>query len=249
MIIIKSKKELEIMREAGRIVAGAHALIRRNIRVGITTEELDKLVEEYIHGHNAIPSFKGYNGFPASICTSVNEQVIHGIPGPVSLKDGDIVSVDIGAIYNGYHGDAAKTHPVGNVSPRAQQLMKVTKEAFFTGLKYARPGYRLSDISHAIQTHVEKQGYSVVKAFVGHGIGQNMHEEPQIPNFGPPGKGIRLRPGMTLAIEPMINEGTDQVVILEDRWTVVTEDRKLSAHYEHTIAITEGEPIILTKEE
>lgn len=249
MIIIKSKKELEIMREAGRIVAGAHALIRKNIRAGITTEELDKSVEEYIHEHNAIPSFKGYNGFPASICTSVNEQVIHGIPGPVTLKDGDIVSVDIGAIYNGYHGDAAKTYPVGNVSPRAQQLMKVTKESFFSGLKYARPGYRLSDISHAIQTYVEKQGYSVVKAFVGHGIGQNMHEEPQIPNFGPPGKGVRLRSGMTLAIEPMINEGTDQVVILEDRWTVVTEDRKLSAHYEHTIAITEGEPIILTKEE
>ena len=248
MIIIKSKAELEIMRMAGRIVAGAHALVARSIRVGITTMELNRLVEEYIYSHNAIPSFKGYNGFPASICTSINEQVIHGIPGPIPLKNGDIISVDIGVMYNGYHGDAARTYPVGDVHPRAQRLIEVTEEAFFAGLKYARPGCRLFDISHATGDYVEKNGYSVVKAFVGHGIGQNMHEDPQIPNYGPPGKGVRLRPGMTLAIEPMINEGTDQVVILDDGWTVVTQDGSLSAHFEHTIAITDGEPIILTEE-
>ena len=237
------------MRTAGRLVAGAHALVAENIKAGITTMELNRIVEEYIYRHNAIPSFKGYNGFPASICTSINEQVIHGIPGPIPLRNGDIVSVDIGAIYNGYHGDAAKTYPVGDVKPNAKRLIEVSEEAFYAGLKYARPGYRLSDISHAIGAYVEENGYSVVKAFVGHGIGQNMHEEPQIPNYGPPGKGVRLRPGMTLAIEPMINEGTDQVVILDDGWTVVTQDGSLSAHFEHTIAITDGDPIILTTEE
>ncbi|MCM8900366.1 type I methionyl aminopeptidase [Caldicoprobacter algeriensis] len=247
MIIIKSKKELEIMREAGKIVAGAHELVAKSIEVGMTTAQLNRLVEEYIYRHNAIPSFKGYHGFPASICTSINHQVIHGIPGPVQLQDGDIVSVDIGVMYKGYHGDAAKTYAIGNVHPRALQLIKAVEEAFYEGLKYARPGYRLSDISHAIQTFVEGKGYSVVKAFVGHGIGQNMHEDPQVPNYGPPGKGVRLRPGMTLAIEPMINEGTDQVVILDDGWTVVTQDGSLSAHYEHTIAITDGDPEILTQ--
>ncbi|MGI6189219.1 MAG: type I methionyl aminopeptidase [Clostridiales bacterium] len=248
MIIIKSRTELEIMRTAGRLVAGAHALVAENIKAGITTMELNRIVEEYIYRHNAIPSFKGYNGFPASICTSINEQVIHGIPGPIPLKNGDIISVDIGVMYNGYHGDAARTYPVGDVQPGAQRLIEVSQEAFFAGLEYARPGYRLLDISHAIGTYVEKNGYSVVKAFVGHGIGQNMHEDPQIPNYGPPGKGVRLRPGMTLAIEPMINEGTDQVVILDDGWTVVTQDGSLSAHFEHTIAITDDEPIILTEE-
>jgi len=248
MIIIKSKHELELMRIAGKIVAGAHQVVRQAIRPGITTEELDRLAEEYIRSQDAIPSFKGYYGFPASICVSVNDEVVHGIPGPVALKEGDIVSVDIGAIYKGYHGDSAKTYPVGEITPAARRLIEVTRASFYEGLKYARVGYRLSDISHAIQTFVEQNGYSVVKDYVGHGIGQKMHEDPQIPNFGPPGKGPRLRPGMTLAIEPMVNEGTDQVKTLQNNWTVVTEDGSLSAHYEHTVAITENDPILLTVE-
>lgn len=248
MIIIKSKNEIDIMREAGKIVAGALEAIRKAIAPGITTAELDKIAEDYIRSKGAIPSFKGYQGFPASICASVNAQVIHGIPGPTVLKEGDIISIDIGAIYNGYHGDAARTYPVGAVSPNALKLIKVTEESFYKGLEFAREGYRLSDISHAIQTYVEGHGYSVVKAFVGHGIGQQMHEDPQVPNFGRPGRGPRLRAGMTLAIEPMVNEGTDEVVTLDDRWTVVTKDGSLSAHYENTIAITSDEPIILTVE-
>ena len=248
MIIIKSKHELELMRIAGKIVAGAHQVVRQAIRPGITTEELDRLAEEYIRSQDAIPSFKGYYGFPASICVSVNDEVVHGIPGPVALKEGDIVSVDIGAIYKGYHGDSAKTYPVGEITPAARRLIEVTRASFYEGLKYARVGYRLSDISHAMQTVVEQNGYSVVKDYVGHGIGQKMHEDPQIPNFGPPGKGPRLRPGMTLAIEPMVNEGTDQVKTLQNNWTVVTEDGSLSAHYEHTVAITENDPILLTVE-
>lgn len=248
MIIIKSKNEIDIMREAGKIVAGALEAIRKAIAPGITTAELDKIAEDYIRSKGAIPSFKGYQGFPASICASVNAQVIHGIPGPTVLKEGDIISIDIGAIYNGYHGDAARTYPVGAVSPNALKLIKVTEESFYKGLEFAREGYRLSDISHAIQTYVEGHGYSVVKAFVGHGIGQQMHEDPQVPNFGRPGRGPRLRAGMTLAIEPMVNEGTDEVVTLDDHWTVVTKDGSLSAHYENTIAITSDEPIILTVE-
>ncbi len=246
MIIIKSDRELELMRKAGAIVAGAHEAVRRSIRPGITTEELDRIAEDYIRSHDAIPAFKGYNGYPASICASINEQVIHGIPGKRELKEGDIISIDIGAFYMGYCGDSAKTHPVGKVSPEAVELINVTRQSFYEGIKFARAGYRLSDISHAIQSYVESRGFSVVKSFVGHGIGQRMHEDPQIPNFGEPGKGPRLRPGMTLAIEPMVNLGTDQVVIMPDGWTVLTADRSLSAHYEHTIAITEDEPVILT---
>ncbi|HZK33853.1 MAG TPA: type I methionyl aminopeptidase [Bacillota bacterium] len=249
MIIIKSSKELELMREAGRIVAGAHEAVKNSIRPGVTTEDLDRIAEDYITEHDGIPAFKGYGGFPASICASVNEEVVHGIPGKKKLDEGDIISVDIGAFYKGYCGDSAKTHPVGEISPKATDLIKVTRESFYEGLKYARTGYRLSDVSHAIQSYVEARGFSVVRSFVGHGIGQNMHEDPQIPNFGKPGKGPRLRPGMTLAIEPMVNEGTEQVVVLADGWTTVTRDRHLSAHYEHTIAITEGEPIILTLKE
>lgn len=249
MIILKSSNEIELMRQAGRIVAGAHQAVRKAIRPGVTTEELDKIAENYILSHDGVPAFKGYAGFPATICASVNEEVIHGIPGKKVLKEGDIISVDIGAFYKGYCGDAAKTHPVGEISPKATELIEVTRESFYEGLKYARTGYRLSDISHAIQSYVEAKGFSVVRAFVGHGIGQSMHEDPQIPNFGKPGKGPRLRPGMTLAIEPMVNEGTVDVEIMTDGWTTLTKDRRLSAHYEHTIAITEGEPDILTLEE
>lgn len=246
MIILKSKSEIELMKEAGRIVAGAHEAIERAIAPGVTTEELDRIAEDYIIGQNAIPAFKGYQGFPASICASINEEVVHGIPGRRRLNDGDIISIDIGAFYEGYCGDAAKTHPVGNVSKDAKRLIEVTRDSFYEGLEYAKEGYRLSDISHAIQSYVEERGYHVVRALVGHGIGQDMHEEPQIPNFGPPGRGPRLREGMTLAIEPMINQGTDEVVFLDDGWTVVAKDGSLSAHYEHTIAITDGQPLLLT---
>ena len=249
MIIVKSKNELAIMQEAGRIVAGALEVVKNAVAPGITTAELDKLAKEYIISQGATPAFKGYQGYPANICTSVNDQVVHGIPGPIALKEGDIISVDIGAFYKGYCGDAARTYPVGKVSSEALDLIKVTKEAFFKGLEFARVGYRVSDISHAIQVYVEERGYSVVKALVGHGIGQEMHEEPQVPNFGPPGRGPRLREGMTLAIEPMVNQGTDQVRVFDDGWTVVTQDGSLSAHYEHTIAITRDQPLILTQGE
>jgi methionyl aminopeptidase len=248
MIVLKSKKELEIMREAGRITAGALRVMQEHIQPGVTTAYLNRLAEEYILSHDATPAFKGYNGFPASICASVNAQVVHGFPNDTPLQEGDIISIDVGAFYKGYCGDAARTFPVGNISDEAAALIETTKESFFEGLKYARLGYRLSDISHAIQSYVEARGFSVVKSFVGHGIGQQMHEDPQVPNYGPPGMGPRLRPGMTLAIEPMVNQGTDQVEIMADGWTVLTKDRRLSAHYENTIAITEGDPSILTSE-
>lgn len=246
MIIIKSNNEIDIMGEAGRIVAGAHRVVEKAIAPGVTTAELDRLAEDYILERGATPAFKGYQGYPANICTSVNDQVVHGIPGPITLKEGDIVSVDIGAFYNGYCGDAARTHPVGRISPEAEKLIRVTRESFYRGLEFAREGYRLTDISHAIQAYVEGYGYSVVRALVGHGIGQDMHEDPQIPNFGPPGRGPRLREGMTLAIEPMINAGAYGVRVLDDGWTVVTRDGSLSAHYENTIAITADQPLILT---
>ncbi len=246
MITIKSTQELEYMRQAGRIVFESHELLKKTIRPGITTKELDSIIEQYILSQGATPSFKGYNGFPASICASVNNEVVHGIPSLNKLKDGDIISIDIGAIYKGYHGDAARTHPVGKISEDAARLISVTEESFFQGMKYAVEGNRLSDISAAIQTYVENHGYSVVRDLVGHGIGRNMHEEPQIPNYGKPHRGPRLRAGMTLAIEPMINAGKYHVEILPDQWTVVTADGSLSAHYEHTIAITQGEPELLT---
>ncbi len=247
MIIIKTQREIEIMRKAGRIVAEAHELVKKNIRPGISTLELDKMVEEYIRSCNAIPAFKGYNGFPASICSSVNEEVVHGIPSSsVKLKDGDIISVDIGTVFEGYVGDGAKTYPVGKIDSEKEKLIKVTRQSFYEGIKYAKPGFRLSDISHAIQSYAESFGFSVVRDFVGHGVGKQMHEEPQIPNFGKPGKGPRLQKGMVLAIEPMINVGKYHVNILSNDWTVVTLDGKPSAHYEHTIAITDGEPELLT---
>lgn len=246
MIILKSKREIEIMREAGRVVAETHAFLKEVIKPGITTKELDTLAENFIRSKNAIPGFKGYGGFPGTICASVNEEVVHGIPSMRELKEGDIISIDIGSIVDGYYGDSAKTYPVGKISEENQKLIDVTRESFYKGIEFAKLGYRLSDISHAIQTYVEENRFSVVTDYVGHGIGRNMHEEPPIPNFGPAGKGPRLQEGMVLAIEPMVNIGTRKVKVLSDNWTVVTLDKKNSAHYEHTIAITSDGPEILT---
>jgi len=246
MIIIKSQREIELMRKAGEITALALDEIKKHIKPGVTTIELDKIAEEFILSHNATPTFKGYRGFPASICASINEEVVHGIPGLRSLKNGDIISIDVGVNFQGYNGDATRTFPVGQVSADALKLIEVTRQSFFEGIAYAKQGHRLSDISHAIQTYVERHNFSVVRDYVGHGIGQNMHEAPQIPNFGPPGKGPRLRAGMTLAIEPMVNMGGYEVYTLKNNWTVVTRDGSLSAHYENTVAITDGEPEILT---
>lgn len=247
MITIKSKREILLMKEAGRIVALAHQEVKKHIEPGVTTFELDQIVEKVIRDNDAIPSFKGYGGFPGSACTSVNEQVVHGIPSKkVHLKNGDMISVDIGAMYKGYHGDSAWTYSVGEVKPEISKLMKVTKESLFEGLKYAKAGNRLTDISHAIQSYAESFGYSVVREFVGHGLGKQLHEDPQIPNYGLPGRGPILKKGMTLAIEPMINMGRKEVKVLKDNWTAVTIDKKPSAHYEHSILITDDEPIILT---
>lgn len=247
MIIIKSSQEIERMKEAGKIVAEVHNEIQDNIAPGISTYELDQIAERIIKKHKAIPSFKGYGGFPASICASVNEEVVHGIPSKkVILKDGDIISIDVGAKINGFHGDAARTHAVGKICSSAKKLMEVTKQSFFEGLKYCTTEHRLYDVSHAIQKYVEENGFSVVRDLVGHGIGRDLHEDPQVPNFGKSGYGPRLTKGMVLAIEPMVNQGTYDVRVLDDQWTVVTADKKLSAHYENTIAITEGQPEILT---
>ncbi|TQX80486.1 type I methionyl aminopeptidase, partial [Clostridioides difficile] len=207
MIILKSKKEIELLREAGKIVADTHEVLRKAISPGISTLELDKIAEENIRKYNAEPSFKGYGGFPGSICASINREVVHGIPGETILQEGDIVSLDIGAYYKGYHGDSAKTHGVGMISEEDRKLIEVTRESFYEGIKFAKLGYRLSDISHAVQTHVEKHGFSVVRDLVGHGVGANLHEDPQVPNYGLPGKGPRLREGMVIAIEPMVNAG------------------------------------------
>jgi methionyl aminopeptidase len=247
MIICKTPREIEIMREAGKIVALTHQELKKHIAPGITTEELDKIAEEFILGLGAIPSFKGYNGFRGSICASVNEELVHGIPGARVLNEGDIISIDIGANYNGYHGDSAWTYPIGKISAENENLLKVTEESLFKGLEEAKPGERLSNISHAIQTYVEPFGFSIVREYVGHGVGQNLHEDPQIPHYGPPNKGPRLKPGMVLAIEPMVNAGSRYVKTLADNWTVVTLDGKTCAHFEHTIAITDSGFEILTK--
>lgn len=246
MIVTKSKQELEWMREAGRIVALTHQELQKRIEPGITTRELDALAAKIIRSHGAIPSFKGYGGFPGNICTSINEELVHGIPSSRKLKEGDIISIDIGAMYKGYHSDSAWTYPVGKISEEDERLLKVTEEALYKGLAEAKPGARLSNISHAIQTHVEANGFSVVREYVGHGIGSRLHEDPQIPNFGPPNRGPRLKPGMVLAIEPMVNAGTRHVRTLDDQWTVVTVDGKKCAHFEHTIAIIEDGYEILT---
>lgn len=234
------------MLEAGRIVALTLKELEKAIRPGVTTAELDSLAEGFIRRHGAKPAFKGLYGFPASICTSINEQVVHGIPGRRKLKEGEIISIDVGAEVNGFFGDGAATFPVGKISQEAARLLRVTQESLYKGIEKAVVGNRLSDISHAVQTHVESHGYSVVRDFVGHGIGAKMHEDPQIPNFGPPGRGPRLEEGMTLAIEPMVNQGTHEVRILQDNWTVVTKDGKLSAHFEHTVVVRDGAAEILT---
>ena len=246
MIAIKNGQELQYMRQACKITAAARALAGEMVRPGITTGAIDKAVHDFIVSQGAKPSFLGYHGFPASTCISVNNTVIHGIPGSYVLQEGDIVSVDVGAFYKGFHGDCAATYPCGAVSAEAQRLIDVTKQSFFEGIRFAQRGHRVSDISHAIQSYVESNGFSVVRTFVGHGVGAQLHEEPEVPNFGQPGRGPRLIPGMTLAIEPMVNAGVYDVRILKDKWTTVTADGKLSAHYENTVLITDGEPEILT---
>ncbi len=246
MIILKTRREIEIMKKAGSLVAQSHELVRKHIKAGVTTKELDSMVEDFLRSRNAIPTFKGYNGFPFSICASVNEEVVHGFPSERVLREGDIVSVDIGATFEGYVGDSAKTFLVGQVDEEKRRLVEATRQCFYEGIKYAKNSYRLSDISHAIQAYAESQGLSVVRDYVGHGVGKKMHESPQVPNFGKPGKGPRLQEGMVLAIEPMINAGVYNVKLLENNWTVVTVDGKPSAHYEHTLAITDGEPELLT---
>ncbi|MYL35869.1 type I methionyl aminopeptidase [Pontibacillus yanchengensis] len=247
MIITKTPREIEIMRHAGKIVALTHQELQKHIKPGITTQQLDDIADKFIRDMDAIPSFKGYNGFRGSICTSVNEELVHGIPGDRTLNNGDIISIDIGAKYKGYHGDSAWTYPVGEIDEETQELLDVTEECLFKGLNEAKPAVRLSNISHAIQSFVEPKGFSIVREYVGHGVGQELHEDPQIPHFGPPNKGPRLKPGMVLAVEPMVNAGERYVKTLDDNWTVVTEDGKLCAHFEHTIAITDEGFEILTK--
>ena len=246
MIITKAPREIDIMRKAGQIVARTHKELQAHIRPGITTGQLDAIAERYIRSQGATPSFKGYNGFTGSICASVNEELVHGIPGDRVLHDGDIISIDIGAEYNGYHGDSAWTYPVGTISEETKRLLDVTEESLYKGLERAKAGVHLTDISHAIQSHVEAANFSVVREYVGHGVGQNLHEDPQIPHYGPPGKGPRLKTGMTLAIEPMVNVGKRYVRTLSDNWTVVTVDGSMCAHFEHTIAITDEGYEILT---
>lgn len=246
-VTIKSAREIELMREAGRILAAVHEELGKALKPGMSTMDIDRLGEKLIRSYGCIPSFKNYNGYPASICVSVNDEVVHGIPNKHRIiHEGDIVSLDAGVIYNGYHSDAARTHAIGKVSPEAEKLIEVTKQCFFEGIKYAKAGNHLNDISSAIQAYAESFGYGVVRDLVGHGIGTHLHEDPEVPNFSQKRRGIRLEPGMTLAIEPMINMGRPDVAWLDDDWTVVTDDGSLSAHYENTIVITEGEPEILS---
>jgi methionyl aminopeptidase len=247
MIVCKTQKEIELLREAGRIVALTHQELKKYLTPGITTKELDDIAEEFILSQNAFPSFKGYNGFPGSICTSVNDELVHGIPGNRVLHDGDIISIDIGAKYNGYHGDSAWTYAVGSIDDETGRLLDVTEKSLYQGLKEAIQEERLSNISHAIQKYVEASSFSIVREYVGHGVGQDLHEEPHIPHYGPPNQGPLLEPGMVLAIEPMVNAGSRYVKTLVDNWTVVTVDGKRCAHFEHTIAITETGFEILTK--
>lgn len=247
MIIIKSDQEIDLMRESGKVTGFILKELENFIRPGISTADIDKFVEDTIRKNGMIPSFKGYGGFPASACVSINDEVVHGIPDKKRiLMDGDIVSVDVGSTYKGYVSDAARTYPVGTISDVARRLIDATRDSFFAGLEYCKVGYRLSDISHAIQVKAESEGFSVIRDFVGHGVGQNMHEDPQIPNYGKPGKGPRLQKGMTLAIEPMITQGSYEVDVLQDNWTAVTIDGGLAAHYENTVVITDGEPQLLT---
>ena len=247
MVVLKTSRELKAMRDAGRISSQALKLAGEAVEPGVSTLEIDRIVRKYIEGQGATPSFLNYGGFPASACISVNDVVIHGIPRKHQiLKQGDIVSIDVGAFYEGFHGDNAWTFPCGEFSKEAQDLMDVTRESLFEGINAARPGNRLGDIGSAVQRYVEARGYSVVRDFVGHGVGAELHEDPSVPNYGTPGRGVRLLPGMTIAIEPMVNQGVHTVETLSDNWSVVTSDGKLSAHFEHTIAITPDGPVILT---
>ncbi len=249
MISIKSPHEIEKMRAAGRLTAQARALAGSMVRPGVTTLEIDREVRRFIESHGAKPSFLGYGGFPGSACISVNEVVIHGIPDHRKLKEGDIVSVDVGAYLDGFHGDCAATYPCGQVSEEAQRLIDVTRQSFFEGIKLARAGQRVSDVSHAVQQYVESFGYSVVREFVGHGVGRNLHEAPEVPNYGAAGHGARFQPGMVIAVEPMVCMGDWKVKVLKDKWTTVSADGSLTAHYENTILITDGEPEFLTVDE
>ncbi len=245
-IVIKSPREIELMRQAGRITAAARALARDMVAAGVTTAQIDKELYHFIRKSGAVPTFKGYGGFPASACISINDEVIHGIPGPRVIREGDLVSVDVGATYKGYVGDCAGSFIAGQGSEEARRLVAVTRQSFYEGMKFARAGCRVGDISHAIQEYVEMNGCSVVREYVGHGVGAVMHEAPEVPNYGPAGRGPRLLPGMTIAVEPMVNLGGWEVKVLKDGWTVKTADGSLSAHYENTILITDGEPEILT---
>jgi len=247
VIELKSAREIGLMRRAGHILSEVVDRLRTNVKSGVSTLEIDDDVERFIRSRGARPAFKGYRGFPATVCVSINEEVVHGIPSAQRrVKEGDIVGLDLGCIVEGYYADCAVTVPVGEVPPRVQQLLDVTRESLQAGIAECRPGRRLSDVSHAIQTHVEGHGFSVVRAFVGHGIGRALHEEPQVPNFGDPGRGPQLRPGMVLALEPMVTMGSWEVRILDDGWTAVTRDGSLAAHFEHTIAVTETGPEVLT---
>ena len=247
MISIKSTSEIEKMRAAGKILSGTFKELEKHIQPGITTKELDKIAYDYILSQGAKPSFLNYGGFPGSICASVNDVVIHGIPDNTKIKDGDIISLDIGVLLNGYHSDAARTYPVGNISDEAKRLIEVTKQSFFEGMKYLRHGERLFSVSASIQDYVESHGYSVVRGYCGHGIGKQLHEDPEIPNYGSFGHGIRLSSGMTVAVEPMVNQGQFETKVLSDGWTVKTKDGKLACHYENTVLITDGNPEILTE--
>ncbi len=249
MIVVKSNCEIELMRRAGKITAAARALAGAMVTPGVTTRQIDKAVHDYITKQGAVPSFLNYNGYPGSACISVNDEVIHGIPGDRVLQDGDIVSVDVGAYIGGYHGDCAATFPCGKAGAEALRLIDVTRQSFFEGLQFAREGNRVSDISHAVQAYVEANGFSVVRDYVGHGVGADLHEEPEVPNYGRQGHGPRLVRGMTLAIEPMVNIGGYAIRVMKDHWTVKTADGSLSAHYENTVLITAGEPEILTPAE
>lgn len=246
MITIKSEREIELLRIAGNIVYETHQYLRKFIKPGITTLELDKLADNFIKSKDATPSFKGYDGFPASICTSVNQEVVHGIPGSYKLKNGDIISIDIGACYKGYHGDSAWTYPVGDISLEKQELLKYTHEALFQGLEEVKPGNRIGDISFRIEDYAKKHNLGVVKELVGHGVGTSIHEDPDVPNYGKKGTGPKLKKGMVLAIEPMLNLGSPEIVVLEDNWTIETRDYSPSAHFEHTVVVTDDGYEILT---
>ena len=245
-IIVKSEHEIELMRQAGKITAGARTVAREAIKAGLTTKQIDKEVHDFITKNNAYPTFLNYGGFPGSACISVNEEIIHGIPGKRVIHDGDIVSVDVGATFKGFVGDCAGTYPCGEISEDAARLIEVTRQCFFEALKVAKEGNRISDIGRAVQTYAESFGYGVIRDYVGHGVGHNLHEAPEVPNFRQRSRGIRLRKGMTIAVEPMINMGTWMVDFLDDGWTTLTADRKPSAHYENTILITDGAPEILS---